>query len=136
MGVELTKDAIDLGIAVADEEAVLAFYRDTLGLEYLNRQTVGPGGYMHRLACGESVIKLVVPPEAPPAETPRGARAQTGIRYFTIVLANLEEVVARCEAAGFEFHVPLKPTTHGEMYAQVYDPDGNVVAFVREEQDG
>ena len=97
MGVELTKDAIDLGIVVADEEAMLAFYRDTLGLEYLNRQTVGPGGYMHRLACGESVIKLVVPPEAPPAETPRGARAQTGIRYFTIVLANLEEVVARCE---------------------------------------
>ena len=136
MAVELTKDAIDLGIVVADEEAMLAFYRDTLGLEYLNRQTVGPGGYMHRLACGDSVIKLVVPPEAPPAQTPRGARAQTGIRYFTILLSNLEEVVARCEAAGLEFHVPLKAATHGGMYAQVYDPDGNVVAFVHEEQAG
>ena len=135
MGLELTRNGIDLGLVVADEEAMLAFYRDTLGLEYLNKQTVGPGGYMHRLACGESVIKLVVPPEPPPAATPRGARAQTGIRYFTILLSNLEEVVARCEAAGCEFHVPLKPATHGGMYAQVYDPDGNVVAFVREPQE-
>jgi len=132
MTVELGRAGIDLGIIVVDEEAMLRFYRDTLGLEYLNKQTVGPGGYMHRLACGESVIKLVVPPETPAARSPRGTRTQTGLRYFTIVVSNLEEVVARCEAAGLEFHVPLKPATHGGMYAQVYDPDGNVVAFVDE----
>jgi len=134
MTVELTREAIDLGIIVSNEESMLRFYRDTLGLKYLNQQTVGPGGYMHRLACGESVIKLVVPPQTPPSKSPRGARAQTGIRYFTILLSNLEEVVARCESAGLEFHSPLKPTTHGGMYAQVYDPDGNIVAFVREDQ--
>ncbi len=135
MSLKLTKDAIDLGIIVSDLERMLPFYRDTLGMEYLGEQPVGPGGVMHRLACGRSVIKLVVPDEPPPAETPRGTRAQTGIRYFTILLSNLEEVVARCEAAGCEFHVPLKPTTHGGMYAQVYDPHGNVVAFVREPQE-
>ena len=130
---ELTKGAIDLGVVVADEEAMLRFYRDTLGLRYLNRQTTGPGGHMHRLACGESVIKLVVPPQAPPSRTPRGARAQSGLRYFTILLANLEEIVERCEAAGCGFHVPLRAATHGGTYAQVYDPDGNVVALVRED---
>ena len=135
MAVELTRAAIDLGIVVADEEAMLRFYRDTLGLEYLNRQTTGPGGYMHRLACGESVIKLVVPPETPASRTPRGPRTQTGLRYFTILVSNLEEVLARCEEAGLEFHVPLKAATHGGMYAQVYDPDGNVVAFVHEDED-
>ena len=133
MAVELTKHAIDLGIVVSDEEAMLGFYRDTLGLAHLNEQTVGPGGYMHRLACGESVIKLVVPPEAPPSQTPCAARQQTGIRCVTIPLSNLEEVVGRCEAAGLEFHVPLKPATHGGMYAQVHDPDGNVAAFVHEQ---
>ena len=135
MAIELTRAAIDLGIVVADEDAMLRFYRDTLGLAYLNRQTTGPGGYMHRLACGESVIKLVVPPQTPASRTPRGARTQTGLRYFTILLSNLEEVVARCEAAGMEFHSPLKAATHGGMYAQVYDPDGNVVAFVHEDEE-
>ena len=133
MAVELTRAAIDLGIVVADEEAMLRFYRDTLGLEYLNKQTTGPGGYMHRLACGASVIKLVVPPEIPASRTPRGARTQTGLRYFTILVSNVEEVAARCEAEGFEFHSPLKPASHGGTYVQVYDPDGNVVAFVRED---
>ena len=33
MGVQLTKDSIDLGIVVRDAEAALKFYRDTLGLE-------------------------------------------------------------------------------------------------------
>ena len=134
MAVELARAAIDLGIVVADEEAMLRFYRDTLGLEYLNKQTTGPGGYMHRLACGESVIKLVVPPETPASRTPRGARTQTGLRYFTILVSNVEDVAARCEAEGFEFHSPLKPASHGGTYVQVYDPDGNVVAFVREDE--
>lgn len=33
MGVELTKDSIDLGIVVRDAEASLHFCRDILGLE-------------------------------------------------------------------------------------------------------
>ena len=112
--------------------AMLAFYRDTLGLKYLNEQPVGPGGVMHRLACGSSVIKLVVPDEPAPPTNPRGTRAQTGIRYITILVSNLEELVQRCEDAGAEFHVPYKEFRPGSWYAQVYDPEGNVIALVQE----
>ena len=132
MPIEVTHGAIELGIVVGEIEPMLRFYRDTLGMTYLNEQPVGPGGSMHRLACGDSIIKLVVPPEPPPAQTPRGTRAQTGIRYYSIHVANLEELVQRCEEAGCDFHVPLKEFRPGSWYAQVFDPDGNVVALVRE----
>ena len=35
MSVQLTKQSIDLGIITTNGEAMLAFYRDTLGLRYL-----------------------------------------------------------------------------------------------------
>ena len=57
------------------------------------------------------------------------------MRYFTITVANLDELVQRCQEAGCEFHVPLKEFRPGSRYAQVYDPEGNVVALVQEGAD-
>jgi predicted enzyme related to lactoylglutathione lyase len=129
---ELGKDAIDLGIVVTDAEAMVAFYRDVLGLDYLGAQPVGPGGVMHELACGQSVIKLVQPDVPPRARHATGAvRAATGLRYFILVVRDIEAVVRRCEAAGAEFPVPLKenPNAAGGRHAQVADPEGNIVAL-------
>ena len=39
MGVELTKDSVDVGIVVKDAEASLKFYRDTLGLRACSQWT-------------------------------------------------------------------------------------------------
>jgi predicted enzyme related to lactoylglutathione lyase len=86
---------------------------------------------MHRLACGESIVKLYTAQPPVSGRSPRGVRASTGIRYFTILVDNLEQIVRRAEAAGCEFHVPLKEYRPGEWYAQVYDPDGNVVALTQ-----
>ena len=41
MGVQLTKDSIDLGIVVSDGEKALAFYRDTLGFEHVGDMPMG-----------------------------------------------------------------------------------------------
>ena len=60
MGIELKKAAIDLGIVTTNGAAMLAFYRDTLGLTYLREMPMPGGGVMHQLGCGDSVIKLVV----------------------------------------------------------------------------
>ena len=60
MGVAIKKSAIDLGIVTTNGDAMLAFYRDTLGFTY-ERQIPMPigDGIMHRMDCGESLIKLV-----------------------------------------------------------------------------
>jgi catechol 2,3-dioxygenase-like lactoylglutathione lyase family enzyme len=59
MGVALSKDSIDLGIVVRDAAASLAFYRDTLGLDYQGEMPMPGGSVMHRLMSGTSLIKLV-----------------------------------------------------------------------------
>ena len=131
MGVELTKDSIDLGIVVSDADAALAFYRDVLGLEYLGERPM-PGGAMHRLGCGTSVIKLVSLKKPPPAAAPPGGiGGGTGYRYWTISVSNMEDVVAACEAAGRPVAVPITELAPGTTIAIVEDPDGNWVELLK-----
>ena len=76
MGVQLTKDSIDLGIVVRDAETALGFYRDTLGFEPAGESPMpGGGGTMYRLMCGTSMIKLVHHETEPKATAPRGGIA-------------------------------------------------------------
>ena len=79
MGVELTKDSIDLGIVTRDAEAALKFYRDTLGFKAIGEMPMPGTGTMHMLLCGKSMIKIVElekePKGAPPA--PGGIRGAT-----------------------------------------------------------
>ena len=83
---------------------------------------------MHLLECGDSLLKLLDPPEPPPHRHARGGtRAQTGLRYLTIHVRNIDELVARCEAAGCHFPVPLRESTGEGRYCQLEDPEGNVV---------
>lgn len=131
MGVELTKQAIDLGIVTRDGEAALKFYRDTLGFRHEGDMPLGGGGTMHRLWCGDSLIKVLVherPPEASPA--PGGIAGATGYRYWTISVSNLPELVAACEAAGYRVPVPEREIRPGVSIAMVEDPDGNWVEFL------
>src|SRR5689334_2616116 len=107
MGVQLTKDSIDLGIVTTAPEPMVAFYRDVLGFEDLGEMPM-PGGAMHRLRCGTSDVKIVAPRNAPPAAAaPGGIQGATGYRYWTISVANLEDLVAACEGAGRKVVVPI-----------------------------
>jgi predicted enzyme related to lactoylglutathione lyase len=55
-----------------------------------------------------------------------------GFRYFTIHVENLEEITARCAAAGCV--VPIANTTirEGVTISLVEDPDGNLVEFLNQ----
>src|SRR3954465_70578 len=113
MGVNLTKDSIDLGIVTNDQERSVAFYRDVLGFEDLGVSPM-PGGTMHRLACGTSNIKIVSmkrPPEA--SAPPGGIGGATGYRYWTISVSNIAEVVTACEAAGRPIALPITELAPG-----------------------
>lgn len=130
MTIELTKSAIDLGIVITDSERSLAFYRDVLGFEH-TADTPMAGGTMHRLMCGDSMIKLVkfdAVPEARPS--PGGLTGATGYRYFTINCSNVAEMAAACEAAGARVAVAPSEIRPGVTIAMVEDPDGNWVEFV------
>ena len=130
MGANLTKDSIDLGIVAKDGPALVAFYRDVLGFEDQGEMPM-PGGSMHRLAAGTSVIKIVCPRNTPPASSPPGGiQGATGYRYWTITVSNLAELTAACEAAGHKVVVPVTELRPGITIAIVEDPDGNWVEFL------
>ena len=108
---------------------MLGFYRDVLGLEHVaDTQLPKPfAGTMHRLMCGTSLIKLVVPeksPGNPPA--PGGLGEGTGYRYWTITVGNLDEVVAGAEGGGHKVAMPHQRATRVDI-AMLVDPDGNWV---------
>jgi catechol 2,3-dioxygenase-like lactoylglutathione lyase family enzyme len=109
MPLALAKRAIDLGIVMTDGEAALRFYRDTLGFEHEGDIPHPLGGTMHRLWCGDSLIKIMVPEEEPAERAPAGGiPAATGYRYWTISVTNIEELVAACKAGGYR--VRVEPT--------------------------
>ncbi len=135
MGVKLKKDSIDLGIVVADAEKALAFYRDTIGFEFVATTPLaasGPG-VMHRLMCGTTMIKIVDPGRelgAKPA--PGGIQGATGYRYFTISVTNLDEITATCDAAGYKVVVQPREIRPGVRISMVEDPEGNWVEFLEQ----
>lgn len=134
MLVQLKKQAIDLGIVTRNGEAMLAFYRDLLGFRHEADTPFGQTGTMHRLWCGDSMIKICVPDPAPSVDPELGPIATAaGYRYWTMIVENLEEIVAACADAGSKIVVPLKEIRPGVRIAIVTDPDGNLVEFVRYE---
>ena len=132
MSLNISKPSIDLGIVTTNGEAMLAFYRDLLGLK-LQGQMPMPGGKgtMHRLLCGDSLIKLVVMPELPAPAVPGGIGGSAGYRYWTITVSNLSEMVATCTAAGTPVVWSEREIRPGIRIAMVSDPDGNWVEFLQ-----
>ena len=132
MTVDLAKSSIDLGIVISDSERSLAFYVGLLGFDHVadTPMPIAGGGTMHRLMCGESMIKLVSLTDTPPPATGGGIPGALGYRYFTMIVTNLTDIVAACEEAEVPVVVPVSEIRPGTSIAIVEDPDGNWVEFV------
>ena len=134
MGVKVAKDAIDLGIVTTNGDAMLSFYRDVLGFKHEGDIAMEHVGIkvMHRLWFGNSLIKIVVPVQAPGASSaPGGIQGGTGYRYWTMTIANLDEVLSAVEAAGQKVVWPRREVRPGVVIGMVEDPDGNWVEFIQ-----
>lgn len=132
MGITITKTAIDLGIITANGDAMLAFYRDVLGLKVRGQMAMpGGSGTMHRLLCGDSLIKLVVMPTVAAPAVPGGIGGGAGYRYWTITVSNLTEMVKACADAGAPVVWSEREIRPGVRIAMVSDPDGNWVEFLQ-----
>ena len=133
MTVQLTKTAIDIGVVTANGAAMLSFYKDLLGFRHEADMPFPAGGTMHRLWCGDSLIKIVVPEPAPSKKAEQGAITYaSGYRYWTMSVDNLEEIMTDCQAFGSEVVVPLTEIRSGVTIGIVRDPDGNLVEFLQQ----
>ncbi|HEY9037288.1 MAG TPA: VOC family protein [Pseudomonadales bacterium] len=129
MTLSLLSPAVEIGIVTNNPDAMLGFYRDTLGLPYQEKMDF-PGGYMHRLALGSNVLKLVVMKNAPQQKNPGGGHgAATGYRYASVGVNNLKETIAMIEQAGHPVPVPATEIFEGFGFAFAEDPDGNWFEF-------
>jgi len=132
MPISITKDSIDLGIVTKDAEALLAFYRDTLGLSVKGEMDMPGGGHMTQLACGTTTLKIVTNGREPKAEAaPGGIGGATGYRYFTISVDNLKQATEECAAAGYKVAVPPTDIRPGVTISMIADPDGNWVELLQ-----
>ncbi len=131
MGIELKKQAIDLGVVTTNGEPMLAFYRDLLGLT-LVREMPMPGGQgqMFQLACGDSLVKVVVLPAVPAKAAPGGIQGAAGFRYFTITVGNIGDMMKACADAGRKVVMPEREIRPGVRIGIVEDPDSNWVEFL------
>jgi catechol 2,3-dioxygenase-like lactoylglutathione lyase family enzyme len=131
MGVQLSKQSIDLGIVTKNGPAMLAFYRDVLGFKYLREMPMpGGSGVMHQMLCGESMIKLVVLEQTPAEAAPGGIQGATGYRYWTITVSNLAELLQECVDKGHKVVMKEREIRPGVKIGIVADPDGNWVEFL------
>jgi catechol 2,3-dioxygenase-like lactoylglutathione lyase family enzyme len=132
MGLDLSKNAFDLGIVVSDIDQALGFYRDFLGFPFEQKMPFSKTTTLHFLKAGDASIKLWEVAEPPGATDPGfpldGAR---GYRYITFSVTNLDEVAGAAERAGVKTLVPTTELMPGVKICILSDPDGNAVELVQ-----
>ena len=129
MAAVINKNMIEIGIVVRDAEKSLAFYRDVLGLPYLGDLEF-PGAHMWRFGAGGSVVKLLEMDPAPVGANPPGDVVSTGLRYLSLYVSNIDELVAECEAAGCTIAIGVTEFQPGTKFAMIEDPEGNRIELL------
>jgi methylmalonyl-CoA epimerase len=98
-----------VGIAVADLESALAFYRDVLGLEPHQPETVD-GATIVALSFGDAEVELLAPVEADSPISRFLARRGPGIHHICYRVPDLDAALEACRKAGYRLvdEVPRK----------------------------
>jgi LAO/AO transport system kinase len=111
-----------VGIAVADIEQALAFYRDALGLDVGEPEDV-PSQQVraHFIAAGDAALELL---EATSPDSPIGkyiARRGPGLHHITLHVDDIASVLARLEARGVRLiDRQPRPGAHGSLVAFIH----------------
>jgi predicted enzyme related to lactoylglutathione lyase len=132
MAIQLTQPQLDVGLVTVNESQAMLFYRDTLGLPQESDLSFPGVGVIKRFKVGNSLLRLVIAEDEPAFKgSTEGFLSQTGIRYLTLVIANLDEIVAAVKSAGFKVPVDIMTLRPGTRVAQVEDADGNAVELIQ-----
>ena len=115
------------GEVTADADPLVAFYAGVAGFDVLDPLELPNIGTIHKLACGESILRIMVPVE-PPAKDPSASFSATaGIRYLTLEVDDIEGATAAVERLGGSVTLPPFELRPGRRVAQVADPEGNMI---------
>ena len=61
----MAKPALDVGLVTANARPLLDFYAGVVGFEILDPLELPNIGTIHKLACGESILRVMVPVGSP-----------------------------------------------------------------------
>ena len=132
MAAKLAKNCLDVGLVTTQGEVALRFYRDLLGFTEDGEAPFPGMGVVKRLRCGESIFRILVLEQAPAhAASTEGFASQTGLRYITLTVQNLAEIVDDVRAAGFPVPVPPRPLRPGVTVAQIEDGLGTAIELMQ-----
>jgi len=136
---KLTHPVVDIAIVCSHFEESLRFYHEQLGLEIVqdiqipDEVAVGaalaPRGFRHvRLRAGNTLIKLMDIPSAPPRRSDKFA---AGVRWLTFFVEDVPETFKRLKAEGVKFlsDPVAAPDAAGVVCA--VDPDGVLIELVQ-----
>jgi catechol 2,3-dioxygenase-like lactoylglutathione lyase family enzyme len=129
---------LQVGIVPRDLERSMAFYRDTLGLEYLGGRRVIEGRTLHMFSVAGGILKLIEfaagAPEPTSGAAPGAFYDGYGLRWITMPVDDLDAIAQRCH--GRPWQMPITELRPGLRVAIVEDPDGIAVEFVERTDPG
>jgi catechol 2,3-dioxygenase-like lactoylglutathione lyase family enzyme len=130
MPAQLVKPTVDLGIVTVNRDAMVNFYGNVLGFPALSDVPMD-GFLVKRFQVGDCVLKIVEFDKEPGGRAVPGALGEsTGLRYWTVSVDNLDDVLAAVRAAGQDIVDGPNEVRPGVSLALVTDPDGNLLEFV------
>ncbi|AZI36860.1 hypothetical protein NT2_05_04630 [Caenibius tardaugens NBRC 16725] len=130
MAAQLTLPHIDVGIVTNDRAAGLAFWNGLLGFP-VEGEVSFPGLTIVRLKVGDAILRLCIPDAEVQRKADKGAfDAETGLRYLTLAIANLDTVIAAARAAGYPIPVEPREIRPGVRAAQIQDGQGVTVELM------
>ena len=130
MAAELVLSHIDVGIVTNDREAGLAFWQGLLGFP-VEGEVSFPGLTIVRLKVGHAILRLCIPDAQVARKADNGAfDAETGLRYLTLAISNLDAVIAATRAAGYPIPVEPREIRPGVRAAQIQDGQGVTVELM------
>ena len=127
MGTKMAKPALDVGLVTAKAEPLLEFYQAVAGFDRLEPLDLPNIGKIHKLACGESILRVMVPVSPPEPDDSQSFSSRGGIRYLTLEVEDIEASVAAVRAHGGSVTLEPFELRPGRKVSQVADPDGNMI---------
>ena len=126
-GSRLAKPALDAGIVSANAEPLIEFYCGIVGMERQEPIQIPGIGTIHRLACGQSILRVMVPEQAPEPDDSTKFSDRAGLRYLTLEVEDVASAVEAVRAHGGSVTLEPFELRPGRTGAQVADPDGNMI---------
>jgi glyoxylase I family protein len=127
MGSRMAKPALDVGLVTSDAERLIRFYEGVVGFERQPPLTLPNIGTIHKLACGHSILRVMVPTAPPEPDRAASFSARSGIRYLTLEVTDIDAAVKAVRAFGGSVALPPFELRPGRKVSQVADPDGNMI---------